>query len=128
MAIGNNALLERVAMQKRRINVSPKRQITIPLPFYKELGIESEVECFVKDGVLIIKPVQDLSGGTFAVEILKDLVKQGYQGDNLIAKFQETSGKVRTAVESMINEADRIGRKMDDDGSAKMAEIFGPEK
>lgn len=127
MAISNSARLERIAVQKRRINVSPKRQITIPLQFYKELGIESEVECFIKDGALIVKPVQELSGGTFAVEILKDLVKQGYEGEELVAKFQETNGKVRKAVESMIDEAERIAKGTTDDGSAKMTEIFGRE-
>jgi bifunctional DNA-binding transcriptional regulator/antitoxin component of YhaV-PrlF toxin-antitoxin module len=127
MAIGNSAQMEKMVMQKRRINVSSKRQITIPLQFYKELGIDSEVECFVKDGALIIKPVQDLSGGTFAVEILKDLVNQGYEGEKLVTKFQEVNGKVRTAVENMIKEADRIGKSLQDDGNAKIAEIFEPE-
>lgn len=66
-------------MQKKKINVSLKRQIAIPLLFYKELGIESEVECFVKDDALVIRLVHDFSG-PFAVEILDDFVKQGFQG------------------------------------------------
>jgi bifunctional DNA-binding transcriptional regulator/antitoxin component of YhaV-PrlF toxin-antitoxin module len=93
MAIGNSALRERVAMQKKRINVSPKRQITIPLQFFKELGIGSQVECFINDGALVIKPVHDISE-TFSVEILDDLVKQGFQGQELVAKFKEVNGKV----------------------------------
>lgn len=128
MAIGNAVVTERAAMQKRRINVSVKRQITIPLSFYKELGIGTEVECFIKDGGLIIKPAQDFSGGTFATEILEDLVKHGYQGQELVAKFKEVNGKVRSAVEAMISEADQIAQKMKDDGSAKVAEIFGPQE
>ena len=128
MAIGNVVVTERAAMQKRRINVSPKRQITIPLFFYKELGIGTEVECFIKDGALIIKPAQDFSGGTFAAEILEDLVKQGYQGQELVTKFKEVNGKVRSAVEAMIGEADQIAQKMKDDGSVKVAEIFGPQE
>ena len=123
MAIGNFGLLEREAMQKRRINVSSKRQITIPFQFYKELGIESEVECFIKDGALVIRPVQDISGA-FAVEILDDLVKQGFQGQELVAKFKEANRKVRPAVEKLIGEADKLGYGMKDDGSAKIAELF----
>jgi bifunctional DNA-binding transcriptional regulator/antitoxin component of YhaV-PrlF toxin-antitoxin module len=128
MVIGNVALMERVAMQKKRINVSSKRQITIPMQFYNELGIGSEVECFIKDGALVIRPVQETAGGTFAVEILDDLVKQGFQGPELVAKFKEINGKVRTAVETMISEAEREAGKIKDDGSAKVAEIFGSEK
>ncbi len=128
MAIGNVAPLERVNMQKRRINVSSKRQITIPLQFFNELGIESEVECFIKDGALVIRPVTDTSGGTFALEILDDLVKQGLQGPELVAKFKELNGKVRPAVEKMIKEADDLAGKMKDDGSGKVREIFGAEE
>lgn len=128
IAIGNVALMERVAMQKRRICVSAKRQITIPMQFYNELGIESEVECFIKDGALVIRPVLDTSGGTFAVEILDDLVKQGLQGPELVAKFKEINGKVRTAVETMISEADSLARKIEDDGSVKVKEIFGSKE
>ncbi|MGE5605941.1 MAG: AbrB/MazE/SpoVT family DNA-binding domain-containing protein [Bacteroidota bacterium] len=121
-------LMERVTMQKRRISVSSKRQITIPLQFYNELGIESEVECFVKDGALVIRPIPEISGGTFAVEILDTLVKQGFQGPELVAKFKEINGKVRPAVEKMIKEADSLAGKNKDDGDEKVAEIFGSEE
>src|SRR5690554_3658300 len=124
MAVGNVALMERVALQKKRINVSPKRQITIPLQFFKELGVGTEVECYIKDGALVLKPVHDISE-TFAVEILDDLVKQGFQGQELVAKFKEVTGKVRKAVENMIDEADKLAENMEDDGNAKVAEIFG---
>ena len=126
MVMGNVVPMGRRTVQIRRINVSPKRQITIPLQFYKELGLGAEVECFIKDGTLVIRPVQDISG-TFAVEILDDLVKQGYQGQELVAKFKEINGKVRPAVERMIGEADELAEKTKDDGSAKMNEIFGSE-
>jgi bifunctional DNA-binding transcriptional regulator/antitoxin component of YhaV-PrlF toxin-antitoxin module len=126
MVIGNAMVMEKVAVQKRRISVSPKRQITIPLPFFKELDIESEVECFVKDGALVIRPVHDISE-TFAVEILDDLVKQGFQGQELVAKFKEINGKVRKAAENMIGDADKLAGMMKDDGSSKVAEIFGTE-
>mgnify|MGYP001432566006 CR=1 FL=1 len=126
MAIEDVALMERIALQKKRINVSPKRQITIPLQFFKELGIGSEVECFIKDGAIVLKPVHDISE-TFAVEILDDLVKQGFQGQELVAKFKEVTGKVRKAVESMIDEADEVAENIEDDGNAKVVEIFSTE-
>jgi hypothetical protein len=104
-----------------------KRKVEEWLKSSGQLGIESEVECYVKDGALIVKPVQDLSGGTLAVEVLKDLVRQGNEGEELVAKFQETNVKVRKAVETMIDEADRIANQMTDDGSTKMTEIFDRE-
>jgi len=126
MAIRNTDLMERVALPKKRISVSSKRQITIPLQFYNELGIGSEVECFVKDDALVIKPVHDIDQ-SFAAEILDDLVEQGYQGKELVAKFKEVTGTVRKAVEKMIEEADELAAKLEDDGSSKVAELFGIE-
>lgn len=110
--------MERVNLQKKRISVSPKRQITIPLQFYNQLGIDSEVECFIKDGALVIKPVHEIDQ-TFAAEILDDLVEQGYQGKELVAKFKEATGRFRKAVEKMIEEADELAAKIIDDGSSK---------
>lgn len=93
-------------MQKKRISVSSKRQITIPLPYFNMLGIGNEVECYVKDNALVIQPIHAEEHGEFAEEILADLVKQGYTGDALIKAFSEQNRKIRGAVASMIEEAD----------------------
>jgi hypothetical protein len=45
----------------------------------------------------------------------------------VVAKFKEINGKVRTAVENMIGDADKLAGMMKDDGSSKVAEIFGTE-
>jgi bifunctional DNA-binding transcriptional regulator/antitoxin component of YhaV-PrlF toxin-antitoxin module len=95
-------------MQEKRISVSSKRQITIPMSFFNMLGIKDEVECYVKDNSLIIKPVREEDSGYFAEEILKDLVKQGYKDDALIEAFSQQNRKMRGAVKSLINEADRV--------------------
>lgn len=94
-------------MQKKRISVSSKRQITIPLQFFNQLGIKGEVECYLKDNELVIRPVSNDDTGYFAEEILKDLVKQGYAGDDLIKAFSKQNRKMRGAVASLINEADQ---------------------
>lgn len=97
----------RSEMQEKRISVSSKRQITIPMSFFNMLGIKNEVECYVKDNALVIKPVREEESGYFAEEILKDLVKQGYTGDNLIKAFSQQNKNMRGAVASMVSEADR---------------------
>jgi hypothetical protein len=94
-------------MQKKRISVSSKRQITIPLTYFNMLGIKNEVECYMKDNAIVIKPVREDNSGYFAEDILKDLVKQGYTGDALVKAFSEQNRKMRGAVSSMINEADK---------------------
>lgn len=96
-----------VGMKKKRISVSNKRQITIPISFFNMLGIKSEVECYVKDDSLVVKPIHDETSGYLAEEILKDLVKQGYSGDALLEAFSQQNRKVRGAVKAMISEADK---------------------
>ena len=112
------------AMENKRIKISSKRQITIPQQFFDSLGFADEAECSLKDGALIIRPVRQ-NGGEFAEQILADLLAQGYQGDELLAKFKEAQSKVRPAVEKMIQEADELAAKKD--GGVSLAELFDAE-
>ena len=72
------ALLGHIAVDKKRIRVSSKRQITIPMKFHALLGMSNEVDCHIRNGALIITPIRPESTGEFAEEILADLVAQGY--------------------------------------------------
>ena len=66
------ATLECDIMDRKTISVSKKRQITIPLQFYKHLDLDNEVECSLEDGAIVIRPVHR-GTSEFSVEILKDL-------------------------------------------------------
>lgn len=116
--------LERDQMERKIISVSKKRQITIPLPFYKQLDLGNEVECYLEDGAIIIRPLQN-NNMEFSVEILKDLVAQGLSGTQLVEQFELESKGIQRAVSSLIEEADQIaaGEKK----SASFDEIFGAE-
>ncbi|HZK85359.1 MAG TPA: AbrB/MazE/SpoVT family DNA-binding domain-containing protein [Desulfosporosinus sp.] len=92
-------------MLKKRIAVSQKRQITIPIEFYNVVGIEKEVECYIKNNSIVIRPVHE-SGGEFDEQILADLISQGLSGDDLLTRFKETRKKIRPAVEGLIAEAE----------------------
>lgn len=108
--------------ETKRISVSGKRQITIPQKFFERLGIGAEVDCFIRGDELVIRPIQT---NEFAEEILKDLVNQGFQGQELVQEFIKVRSKVRPAVVRMIEEADRIGQKPSGTGAKKTREIFG---
>lgn len=79
--------MERDVMNRKIISVSKKRQITIPLQFYKHLNLDNEVECSLEDGKIIIKPLHR-EAAEFSVEILKDLISQGYSGKNLLLSLK----------------------------------------
>lgn len=120
------APLGHIALDKKRIRVSSKRQITIPMKFHELLGMSDEVDCHVRNGALIITPIRPDHTGEFAEEILADLVAQGLSGKELLEKFAETNRKVRPAVEALIAEADEMAAVPGNSG--QFAEIFGGEK
>jgi bifunctional DNA-binding transcriptional regulator/antitoxin component of YhaV-PrlF toxin-antitoxin module len=95
-------------VEKKKISISSKRQITIPQKFYTQLGFDDEAECIVHGNELIIRPIKEENGGEFAEQILEDLISKGYSGDELLIEFKKTQKKVRPAVESLIQEADRV--------------------
>ncbi|WP_434511248.1 AbrB/MazE/SpoVT family DNA-binding domain-containing protein [Desulfitobacterium sp. AusDCA] len=112
-------------MLKKRISVSQKRQITIPIEFYNDVGIEKEVECYIQNNAIVIRPVRE-SGGEFDEQILADLISQGLSGEELLTKFKETRKKIRPAVEGLIAEAE-LAVKGESDHST-YEDVFGTEE
>ena len=99
--------LERGPLDRKIISISPKRQITIPLKYFKQLALETEVECFVQNDSIVIRPIRN-DQGEFSVEILKDLVAQGLSGNDLIRQFEVESKKIKKAIRIMTEESERI--------------------
>ena len=95
-------------MDRKIINVTGKRQITIPLRFYKKLGFGKEIECFLTDNAVVLRPLST-TDSNFTMEILKDLVSQGYSGDELLEKFAEQQYNIKKAIGLLIDEADFVG-------------------
>lgn len=48
----------------------------------------------------------------FTEHILRDLMNQGYQGEELIQKYKDMKSKVRPALDKMIEEAKEAARKL----------------
>ncbi|GMA66297.1 AbrB/MazE/SpoVT family DNA-binding domain-containing protein (plasmid) [Alicyclobacillus fastidiosus] len=109
------------------ISVSKGRQITLPIQYYRELGINDEVECLLRDDEIVIRPVR--RGDDFSEEILKDLIQQGYSGDELLAEFQRLRAGIRPAVKQMLDEAYQAGKDMNHSSSPEeqLAELFSDD-
>lgn len=119
-------ILERIPGWKpveeiKKIKVSNKRQITIPVEFFEQLGIGKAVECFINGmGEMVIRPERS---DYFAEEILQDLINQGYEKQQLLKKFREMNSKIRPAVKAMITEAETAVKNYD--GIDHTDEVFG---
>lgn len=77
-----------VAMNRKTIKISEKRQITIPQKYYEELGFTNEAECLMRGNEIVLRPVKTVSGGEFAEQILADLIAKGLSNDELLAAFK----------------------------------------
>lgn len=91
---------------KKRIAVSPKRRITLPLAFVKELGIGYEADCVLEQNAIKILPVCD-DAGAFDEIILAELISEGVSGQQLLTRFKEKRSKIRPAVEKLLDEAEK---------------------
>lgn len=121
----NKTHLEDTHMEKRRINISTKRQITIPAKYYEALDLDKEIDCIYTSGMLILTPVKK-EDPAFAEEILAELIEQGYSGEKLLNEFKKINRKVRPAVEKLIAEADQIAKAaLSDHYKDPTDEIFG---
>jgi len=114
-----------ISMFKKRISVSQKRQITIPIEIFTSLAIGKEVDCYLQNNAIVIRPVRD-NNGEFDEQILADLIAQGLSGTELLEKFKETRRNVRPALERLLDEARLAGA-----GKAPFStyeDIFASEK
>lgn len=109
---------------KKRISVSQKRQITIPIDFFNSIGIDKEVDCYVQNNAIVIRPVRE-GIGEFDEQILADLISQGISGQELLVKFKDARHQIRPAVESLLREAHLAA-----DGKVQFStyeDVFGTE-
>ena len=100
----------RVPMDRKKVSISSKRQITIPQKFFSMLGFDTEAECILRGNELVIRPVKTDSSGEFDEFILADLISQGYTGNELLEAFKAERKKIRPAVEKMLEVAERVAR------------------
>lgn len=110
---------------KKRISVSRKRQITIPIEFFNSIGIDKEVDCYIQNNAIVIRPVHE-NIGEFDEQILADLISQGLSGQELLARFKQVRHQIRPTVENMLNEAHLAA-----EGKALFStyeDVFGTEK
>ena len=118
---------QNTSMEKRRINISSKRQITIPAKYYEALGLSKELDCIYSDRMLILTPVRR-DDPAFAEEILSDLVSHGFTGEKLLSEFKKINRQVRPAIEKIIEEADALAKTASLNYADPTDAIFGNDE
>ena len=123
MATATIPLKGSASMESKKVSISSKRQITIPQKFFTLLGFNTEAECIMRGNELVLRPVKENTSGEFAEQILADLIRQGYSGEELLEKFKQAQRKIRP--EAMLAEADRVAESKS--GGYSLEDVFGTE-
>ena len=92
----------------KRVSISSKRQITIPQAFFSALGFGTEAECIFRDNELVLRPARQEGSSEFAEQILAEIIKEGFSGEDLLKEFKIRQTKIRPAVVKMLEEADAV--------------------
>ncbi|MBN1469288.1 MAG: hypothetical protein JW924_11225 [Fusobacteriaceae bacterium] len=114
-------------IDKKVIPISSKRQITIPIKFFRALDFDSEVECIFTGEEIILKPSSKESG-YFAQEILNELVDSGYKGDELKKEFAKRSKEVKPAVKKLLKDVSQYTKESMKNYKDETEDIFGTEE
>ena len=91
--------------EPQTIKISSKRQITIPAKYYEAAGFGEYALCTWTDQGILLQPL-DVDDEDVTVDILRSLVKQGFEGEELIERYQETKRKIVSA-RRKLEEAER---------------------
>ena len=75
-------------LDKKTVKISSKRQITIPQKFFKILKFNDVAECILRDGEIVIRPAMVSSEREFAEDIIKELLAEGFSGEEFISEFK----------------------------------------
>ena len=98
--MGMAALAEPLA-----IKISSKRQITIPAKAYEEAGFKDYALCTWSDKGMFLQPL-DVEDEDVTIDILRYLINEGYEGEDLIAQYKAMKKKV-VSVKDNLDEAER---------------------
>ena len=94
-----------VLTEPQIIKISSKRQITIPARAYQEAGFKEYALCTWTDEGMVIQPL-DVDDEDVTVDILRYLIEQGCEGEDLIEQYKAMKKKV-VSVKDKLDEAER---------------------
>ena len=90
--------------EPQTIKISSKRQITIPARYYEAAGFGEYALCTWTDQGILLQPL-DMEDEDVTVDILRSLIKQGFEGEELIERYQEMKRKI-VSVRCKLDEAE----------------------
>src|SRR5699024_10154767 len=91
--------------EKLKITKTEDKEISILKNYFKELDFKGEALIEVSNSTLIIRPAKEVEYVDLSEYILKDLIDEGYTGNELFEKFKEIKKSIPSAIDKMAEEA-----------------------
>ena len=109
------------------VSISQKRQITIPQKYFSRFHFGGHAKISMLEKGILVEPAENVFnfGGEYDVQVLQDLVQQGFSGQELIEAFKEQREKIPSAIKAMKEEAHNIACGMAE--FDKPEDIFGED-
>lgn len=95
----------RVLDEPQIIKISSKRQITIPSKIYQQAGFGEYALCTWTDTGMTLQPL-DVEDEDVTVDILRYLIQEGFDGEDLIAQYVAMKAKI-IPLKQKLDEAER---------------------
>jgi bifunctional DNA-binding transcriptional regulator/antitoxin component of YhaV-PrlF toxin-antitoxin module len=105
----SNEMVAGEVREYREITVTSKRQITIPKSFFDRLAIEETLVAYLLDDGIFLKPARkdDSVYAEDVEEIIRDVVREGYSGEELVAELARRLNEYNKFIERRIQEFER---------------------
>ena len=102
----------------RRVKVSSKRQITIPIDIYERQGFGEYALLTETEAGLIVEPMRLVDNDEeLTVKLLRYLIEQGCEGEELLRKYEELKPQFKSFYQAVMRSEKAIdeGRVVDFD-------------
>lgn len=87
----------------KRVSISKQRQLTVPKEYYDALRLTNEAIIEFTGKEIVIRPAEQ-ENVDFSQYILEDLIKQGYEGENLLQEFKRVKENIPRALDLMVRD------------------------
>lgn len=104
------------------IKISSKRQITIPSKCFEQAGFGDYALCTWSEKGLTLEPLS-VDDEDVTVDILRHLISQGVEGEELITKYQEMKRKIISVKEKIREAENDIAEGAVDDWDSMMSRV-----
>lgn len=100
---------------KKRVSISSRRQFSIPKEYYESLDMSDEAIVELHGNRLVVRPSpkEDFEQSEFIEFIYRDVINEGYQGNDIFDEVNRRKKLIKPAVQSFIDDSIRNSEPLD---------------